>query len=115
MRAPAAQLRLLRQRQAAPPSGARGLIARAGAREGSGRSGSAPMWPVLVGCLAVSALTLLWISTPTYDPWAWIMWGREIAHFDLNTTGGPSWKPLPILFTIPFSVFGDDVAPYLWL
>ena len=70
---------------------------------------------IIVGCLAVSALTLLFPSTPTYDPWAWILWGREIAHLDLVTEGGPSWKPLPIFFTVPFSVFGQDIAPYLWL
>jgi len=70
---------------------------------------------IIVGCLAVSALTLLFPSTPTYDPWAWILWGREIAHLDLVTEGGPSWKPLPIFFTVPFSLFGQDLAPYLWL
>ena len=70
---------------------------------------------IIVGCLAVSALTLLFPSTPTYDPWAWILWGREIAHLDLVTEGGPSWKPLPIFFTVPFSFFGQDLAPYLWL
>lgn len=73
------------------------------------------MLPVVVGCLALAALTLLFPSTPTYDPWAWIMWGREILQLDLVTTGGPSWKPLPILFTTPFAVFGDDAAPYLWV
>ena len=52
---------------------------------------------------------------PTYDPWAWIIWGREIAHLDLVTTAGPSWKPLPVLFTTPFSLFGDAAAPLLWL
>ena len=52
---------------------------------------SAPMLPVIVACLAISALTLLFPSTPTYDPWAWIMWGREILHLDLVTEGGPSW------------------------
>jgi hypothetical protein len=114
MRAPAAQLRLLRQREAAGPNSLSRLGSRAGAREGEDR-GSGRMWPVLLGCLVLSGFTLLWISTPTYDPWAWIMWGREIAHLDLNTTGGPSWKPLPMFFTIPFSLFGDDVAPYLWL
>jgi hypothetical protein len=70
---------------------------------------------IIVGCLAVSALTLLFPSTPTYDPWAWILWGREIAHLNLVTEGGPSWKPLPIFFTVPFSLFGQDLAPYLWL
>lgn len=70
---------------------------------------------VVLGCLALSALTLAFPSTPTYDPWAWIMWGREILQLDLVTTGGPSWKPLPVLFTTPFALFGDDVAPHLWL
>lgn len=76
---------------------------------------SSPVAPVLIACLTLAALSLLFPSAPTYDPWAWIMWGREIAHFDLVTTGGPSWKPLPVLFTTPFSLFGADVAPYLWL
>jgi len=70
---------------------------------------------IIAGCLAVSAVTLLYPSTPTYDPWAWILWGREIAHLDLVTEGGPSWKPFPIFFTVPFSLFGQDLAPYLWL
>jgi hypothetical protein len=76
---------------------------------------SSPVAPVLIACLALSAISLIFPSTPTYDPWAWIMWGREIVHLDLVTTGGPSWKPLPVLFTTPFSLFGADVAPYLWL
>jgi hypothetical protein len=73
-------------------------------------------WRALVlACLTLAALTLLLPSVPTYDPWAWIIWGREIAHLDLVTTDGPSWKPLPILFTTPFSVFGDTGAPALWV
>jgi hypothetical protein len=92
---------------------------RAGARaagEPSGWHGKpAPMWPVIVGCLAIAAVTLLLPSTPTYDPWAWILWGREIVELDLNTRGGPSWKPFPMFFTVPFSLTGTDVAPYLWL
>jgi hypothetical protein len=73
-------------------------------------------WRLLVlGCLALAAVSLLAPSTPTYDPWAWIVWGREIVHLDLVTTDGPSWKPLPVLFTAPFSLLGDDAAPALWL
>jgi hypothetical protein len=64
--------------------------------------------------LALAALTLLYPSTPTYDPWAWIIWGREIVHIDLQTTGGPSWKPFPVIFTTVFSLFGS-AAPDLWL
>ncbi|MBA3306410.1 MAG: hypothetical protein H0U25_10870, partial [Thermoleophilaceae bacterium] len=52
---------------------------------------------------------------PTYDPWAWIIWGREIVHLDLVTTRGPSWKPLPAIFTMVFSLTGDAAAPQLWL
>ncbi len=73
------------------------------------------MWPVLLACLAIASVSLLFPSTPTYDPWAWLLWGREILEFDLVTEGGPSWKPLPVLFTGPFSLFGEEVAPYLWL
>jgi hypothetical protein len=72
------------------------------------------VWVVL-GCLAVGALSLFTLSAPTYDPWAWIVWGREILHLDLVTLAGPSWKPLPVLFTTPFALFGDDTAPQLWL
>jgi len=66
------------------------------------------------GALVIAALSLLIPSTPSYDPWAWLVWGREIAHIDLHTTGGPSWKPLPVLFTTVFSLFGS-AQPDLWL
>lgn len=66
------------------------------------------------GSLALAALTLLAPSAPTYDPYAWIIWGREILHLDLVTTTGPSWKPLPVVFTTIFALFGD-AAPALWL
>src|SRR3954451_17471851 len=73
-------------------------------------------WKALVlACLGLAALSLLGPAMPTYDPWAWIIWGREITHLDLNTVSGPSWKPLPILFTTPFALLGDAAAPGLWL
>jgi len=68
----------------------------------------------VLGCLALAALTLLAPSAPTYDPWSWIIWGREILHLDLNTVDGPSWKPLPVMFTTVFSIFGG-AAPTLWV
>lgn len=66
------------------------------------------------GSLLLAALTLLLPSAPTYDPWAWIIWGREITHLDLVTTEGPSWKPFPVVFTTVFSLFGSW-SPDLWL
>jgi hypothetical protein len=74
-----------------------------------------PVLALLVaGCFALAALSLILPSPPGKDPWAWIIWGREVAHLDLDTMSGSSWKPLPVLFTTPFSVFGD-AAPALWL
>jgi hypothetical protein len=67
-----------------------------------------------LGSLALAALSLRFPSTPTYDPWSWIIWGREITHLSLVTTGGPTWKPLPVIFTTLFSPFGQS-APQLWL
>ncbi len=64
--------------------------------------------------LIIGGLSLLIPSTPSYDPWAWLVWGREIVHINLQTTGGPSWKPLPMIFTVPFGLFGN-AAPDLWL
>jgi len=69
---------------------------------------------VALAVLGLTALSFLAPAAPTYDPWAWIIWGREILHLDLSTVDGPSWKPLPVLLTTPFSVFGS-LAPDLWL
>lgn len=74
-----------------------------------------PIWPALLACLVLAVLSLLGPSQPTYDPWAWIIWGREILSGELVTTFGPSWKPLPVVFTTPFALFGDAAAPALWL
>jgi hypothetical protein len=74
-----------------------------------------PVLPLLVaGCFALAALSLVLPSPPGKDPWSWIIWGREVAHLDLDTTAGSSWKPLPVLFTTVFSVFGG-AAPALWI
>lgn len=71
--------------------------------------------PVVLVSLLVAGVLTVWLGgAPTYDPWAWIIWGREIIDGDLVTTSGPSWKPLPMIFTIPFALFGD-AAPDLWM
>jgi hypothetical protein len=80
-----------------------------------GRLAGGRLYLVLAGvALALAALSLLIPSTPSYDPWSWLVWGREIAHLDLVTTGGPTWKPLPVIFTTVFSLFGN-ASPDLWL
>jgi hypothetical protein len=64
--------------------------------------------------LVLAAVSLVLPYFPVYDPWAWLVWGREVAHGTLETTGGPSWKPLPVLIDAPLSLLGD-AAPDGWL
>ncbi len=70
-------------------------------------------WLILVS-LVLAASTLNFRSTPSYDPWSWLIWGREIIHGQLILKGGSSWKPLPVIFTTVFALFGS-AAPDLWL
>jgi len=74
-----------------------------------------PWLLLLLACLALAALAHFLPAGPTYDPWAWITWGREITEWNLDTRTGPSWKPLPVLFTTPFALAGNEAAPELWL
>jgi len=72
--------------------------------------------PVLAAacCLALAAASLAIAHEPVYDAWAWLVWGRELAGFELDTSSGPSWKPLPVALTTLLSLAGD-AAPALWL
>src|SRR3954452_15449498 len=65
-------------------------------------------------CLALGLLSLVGPSSPTYDPWAWLIWGREILHLNLDTRFGPSWKPLPVALTTVFALV-PGAAPALWV
>ena len=70
--------------------------------------------------LAVGAALLLAAASlalpffPVYDPWAWLIWGRELLHGGFETAAGPSWKPLPVLIDAPLSLLGE-AAPKAWL
>ncbi len=65
-------------------------------------------------CLALAGASLAIAHEPVYDAWAWLVWGRELAGFGLDTSSGPSWKPLAVAVTAVLSVAGD-AAPTLWL
>lgn len=70
------------------------------------------------GALGVAVLagaaTLALPATLGYDAWAWTVWGRQLAHLDLATTAGPSFKPLPVLALAPLSVLGG-ATPAVWM
>jgi hypothetical protein len=71
-------------------------------------------WGTGAACLGVAGVSLLAPWAPTYDPWAWLVWGREVAGLDLDTSAGPAWKPLPVLVTTLLAPLGG-AAPSLWL
>lgn len=69
----------------------------------------------LVGAsLAGGALSVVVLSLGIgSDAWAWLVWGRELLGGGLDPTNGPSWKPLPVVFTTPLALLGE-AAPVLW-
>ena len=69
----------------------------------------------IAACIGIAALSLLLPSEPSYDPWAWLVWAREIAHLELDTSAGPSWKPLPVALLALAAPLGDDVSLALWI
>ncbi len=76
------------------------------------------MWKLIAACLALGGASLLLPSEPSYDPVAWLIWGRELAHLHLDTSGGPSWKPLPVAFTTLTAPLGEvdhGLPPALWM
>ncbi len=77
----------------------------------SATKGSGPS----VAAVALAVLLLAVLRQPSYDPTAWLIWGRELTHGTLSMVGGPSWKPLPVAFTTVFGLAGSDAAPLLWL
>jgi hypothetical protein len=51
---------------------------------------------------------------PSYDPWTWLLWGRELAEGGLDTHEGPAFKPLPVAICALLAPLGD-AAPWLWV
>jgi hypothetical protein len=71
----------------------------------------------VVVCTVLGALSAAILPTvPSYDPWSWIVWGREVTdpHLSFIIGGGSSWKPLPVIFTTVWGLFGS-AAPTLWV
>lgn len=71
------------------------------------------VWAMLAA-LGLAAASMVSAATPSYDPWSWLVWGRQIIHGTLDTAGGPTWKPLPMVFTTLFAPVGR-AQPNLWL
>jgi hypothetical protein len=72
---------------------------------------------ISVGALIIGVISVLVIDwVPSSDPWAWIDWGQQLSSSKvaIGLSGGPSWKPFPVVFTTIFGLFGH-AAPDMWL
>jgi hypothetical protein len=71
---------------------------------------------LVAGATALAAASLLVTHDLRFDPAGWLRWGREIGlgHGPFDTSALPSWKPLPVVATIPLA-FTGPAAPWLWL
>ena len=61
------------------------------------------------------AFVLLTGMRPAYDAYGWLVWGRQTVHLNLDLNAAPSWKPLPFLFTLPYSLIPGQAALWLWM
>src|SRR5215210_6592068 len=57
---------------------------------------------------------LLVRAAPGYDPWTWLLWGREVAGGSLSTEAGPAFKPLPVAVCALLAPLGS-AAPVAWV
>ncbi|MGC9220957.1 MAG: hypothetical protein ACP5H2_06335 [Solirubrobacteraceae bacterium] len=75
-------------------------------------------WRWLVAAIATVIVADVWVkataTTPTYDAFGWLVWGRQALNWNLNTNGAPSWKPLTFLFTLPYALAGASTQLRLW-
>ena len=70
---------------------------------------------VLAVAIVTSLVSLLLVApAPSYDPWAWLLWGREISAGGLSTLEGPAFKPLPVAVCALLAPLGA-AAPWLWV
>ena len=64
---------------------------------------------------ALAALSLALVApAPSYDPWMWLLWGREVAEASLDTHDGPAFKPLPVAVCALLAPLGA-AAPVAWV
>jgi hypothetical protein len=69
----------------------------------------------LIAAVAVALLSAIVVApAPSYDPWSWLQWGREVAGGDLHTAEGPAFKPLPVAVCALLTPLGD-LAPWVWV
>ena len=76
-----------------------------------------PPWIVVSALVLLAAVAFVVLTgvRPAYDAYGWLVWGRQAVHLNLNLNAAPSWKPLPFLFTLPYSLIPGQAALWLWM
>jgi hypothetical protein len=74
-----------------------------------------PWWATGIGLVGFSVVLVVVARTrPGFDPYGWLVWGRQTLTASLDTNAAPSWKPLPYLFTVPYAAAGH-YQMWLWM
>ncbi|HEV2766321.1 MAG TPA: hypothetical protein VGV63_01275 [Acidimicrobiales bacterium] len=69
----------------------------------------------LTVCLALAGTSMLLVlPAPSYDAWAWLLWGAEVVSGDLSTLEGPALKPLPVAVSTVLAGLGS-AGPWVWV
>ena len=76
-----------------------------------------PPWIVVSALVLLAAVAFVVLTgvRPAYDAYGWLVWGRQAVHLNLDLNAAPSWKPLPFLFTLPYSLLPRQPALWLWM
>ena len=64
--------------------------------------------------LVVVVSVVLVAPAPSYDPWAWLLWGRELTRLRALDRRGPAFKPLPVFVCALLRPLGG-AAPEAWV
>jgi len=71
--------------------------------------------PAVSAALVIAAALVLALRlNPGFDPYGWLVWGRQTLHGALDPFGAPSWKPFAWLLSTVVALAGG-AAPALWV
>jgi hypothetical protein len=81
-------------------------------------TGRRVLFGLFVTAAIIAAASLLWVGEATSrDTNNWLIWARQLSlGHSLDFSGGvPSWKPLPVLVSLPFARVSPSAANLFWL
>ena len=79
--------------------------------------GQVSLWILAAVAAALAGLSLIASDQVTsVDPDNWLIWSGQLATgHSLSFKGAPSWHPLPVFVTLPFSAISPYAASLAWL